>query len=162
MPPAIRVADEVWIATAHLHRSHPERADFAIDEIMRQAETANVTGAAPLRPGVKVHIYLHCVANKPPNPGRYRMLLETPAGRRRLYRPGDPCHPLRMAGKHVPKSDEIPACFRELLDWYVTVYAAPAGGKAQDPVLALRGMGKEIWANETADDYVLRQRSGWQ
>ena len=162
MPEAIRVADEVWIATASLHRSHPERTDFTIDEIMKQAEAANVTGVAPLRPGVKVHANLHCVANKPPNPNRYRMLLETPGDRRRLYRPGDPCHPRRMAGKHIPKRDEIPTRYRELIDWYVTEYAAPAGARAQDPVLALRGMGKEIWANETADDYVLRQRSAWQ
>ena len=162
MPESIRVADEVWIAMASLHRSHPKRADFAIDEIVKQAETANVTGVAPLRPGVKVHVYLHCVANKPPNPGRYRMLLETSAGRRRLYRPGDPCHPRRMAGKHVPKRGEIPECYRELIDWYVSGYAARAGDKARDLVLALRGMGKQIWANETADDYVHRQRSGWQ
>ena len=130
MPEAIWVADAVWIATASLHRRHPERADFTIDEIMKQAETASVTGGAPLRPEVKVHAYLHCVANKPPNPGRYRMLLETPGGHRRLYRPGDPCHPRRMAGKHVPRRDDIPLCYRELLDWYVSEYASPAGGQS--------------------------------
>ena len=31
-----------------------------------------------------------------------------------------------------------------------------------DPILALRGMGREIWANEDADAYVDRLRSGWQ
>jgi len=158
----IRVADEVWIAAASLHRSHPDRTDFAIDEIMKQAETANVTGVSPLRPGVKIHVYLHCVANKPPNPGRYRMLLETPAGRRRLFRPGDPCHPRRTAGKHIPKRDEIPMRYGELIDWYLADYAAQASGEVQDPVLSLRGLGKELWADEAADDYVRRQRSGWQ
>ena len=162
MPDNIRVADEVWIAAASLHRSHPDRADFTIDEIMRQAETDNVTGVSPLRPGVKVHVYLHCVANKPPNPGRYRMLMETPAGRRRLFRPGDPCHPRRTAGKHIPKRDEIPMRYGELIEWYLAEYAAQAHGEAQDAVLSLRGLGKEIWADEAADDYVHRQRSGWQ
>ena len=65
----IRVADEVWLATASLHRKHPERENFAIGEIMTQAEVANATGVTPLRPGVKVHVYLHCVANRPRTPG---------------------------------------------------------------------------------------------
>ena len=158
----VRVADEVWIAAASLHRRHPERADFTIDEIMKQAESANVTGALPLRPGVKIHVYLHCVANRPPNPGRYRMLLETPAGRRRLFRPGDPCHPLRKGAKQIPKRDEVPACYGELLDWYLADYAAPASSETRDPILSLRGLGKEIWADEAADDFVRRQRSGWR
>lgn len=161
MPKVIRVADEVWIATASLHRRHPERADFTVDEIMEQAETAGVTGMTPLRPACRAHVEFHCVANKAPGRGRYRMLLETPAGRRRLFRPGDPCHPRRTAGRHVPKRGEIPAAYRELIDWYGTEYAAPAGGTVRDPVLALRGMGKAVWADETADAYVRRQRSGW-
>lgn len=98
----IRVADEVWIAVATLHRSHPDRADFTIREIMEQAESMKVTAVKPLRPGVKSHAYLHCVANRPPSPGRYRMLFETARGRRRLFQPGDPCHPLRAAGKDTP------------------------------------------------------------
>ena len=158
----IRVADEVWLAAASLHRNHPEREDFTINEIMEQAETANVTGHWPLRPGVRVHIYLHCVANRAPNPGRYRMLLETPAGRRRLFRPGDPCHPLRATGKHMPKRDEVPTCHGELLDWYAAEYVPRTSADTLDPILALRGLGKGLWADEAADDYVRRQRSGWQ
>ena len=162
MSESIRVADEVWLAAASLHRNHPEREDFTINEIMEQAETANVTGRWPLRPGVKVHVYLHCVANKPPNPGRYRMLLETRDGRRRLFRPGDPCHPRRAAGKNMPKRDEIPLSHGELLDWYVAEYAPRTSADTLDPILALRGLGKDLWTDEAADDYVLRQRSGWQ
>ena len=158
----VRVADEVWIAVATLHRRHPDRADFAISEIMAQAEAANVTGIKPLRPGVKVHAYLHCVANKPPNPGRYRMLFETVGGRRRLVRPGDLCHPLRAAGKGTPKRHEIPVGYRDLIDWYVREYAVESPDDAEDPVLSLRGLGEEIWADENADAYVRRQRSGWR
>jgi hypothetical protein len=31
----------------------------------------------------------------------------------------------------------------------------------EDPLLALRGSGKELWADEHADDYVRRLREGW-
>ena len=157
----IRVADEIWLAAASLHRKHPDREDFAIDEIMTQAES-NATGVTPLRPGVKVHVYLHCVANRPPNPGRYRMLFETTPGRRRLYRSGDPCHPRRTGGKDVPNRHDIPECYRGLLDWYFADYTDRPKGESEDPILALRGLGKEIWGNEDADDYVHRLREGWR
>ncbi len=156
----VKVADEVWLAAASLHRQHPDRTDFAIDEIMAEAESADVTGK-PLRPGVKVHVYQHCVANKPPNPGRYRMLFETTPRRRRLFRPGDPCHPRRASGKDVPARDAVPAQHRDLIDWYHQEYSG-ANDQTEDPVLALRGLGKEIWAGEDADAYVRRQRAGWQ
>lgn len=157
----IRVADEVWIAAASLHRSRPEAPDFAIAEIMAQAEAAQVAGL-PLRPGVKIHIYLHCVANRPPNPGRYRMLFETASGRRRLCRPSDPCHPLRSSGKAVPKRGEVPTNYGDLIDWYENVYVVGASDTTGDPILELRGCGRKIWADEDADAYVRRQREGWQ
>lgn len=152
-----RVADEAWIATALLHRRHPDRDDFTVREIVRQAEVEKVAGG-PLRPGVQAHVYLHCVANKAPNPGRYRMLFETSKGRRRLFRPGDPCHPRRNSGKVVPRDDEIPPAYRELIDWYGNEYA---GGREADPILSLRGLGKTMWADEDADAYVDRLREGW-
>ena len=158
----IRVADEVWIAVASLHRDHPEREDFTIDEIMEQAEAASVTGKGTVRPSVRAHVCLQCVANRPPDPERHCMLFETRAGYRRLFRPGDPCHPRRATGLHMPKRHEIPACHGELLDWYGAVYAPRTSADTVDPILALRGLGKGLWADETADDHVRRQRSGWQ
>ena len=158
---AIRVADEVWIAAALLHRRHPERDDFTVAEIVRRAEAEKVTGEGRLRPGVQVHAYLHCVANRAPNPGRYRMLVETAKGRRRLFRPGDPCHPLRAAGKDVPDEREIPPAYAPLLEWYRREYLCANGGGESDPILSLRGMGKTIWAQEDADAYVDRLREGW-
>ena len=159
---SIRVADEVWIATALLHRQHPQQDDFTVGEIVRRAEAENVTGAGRLRPGVQVHAYLHCVANKVPNPGRYRMLVETTKGRRRLFRPGDPCHPLRASGKDVPDERGIPPNYGALLDWYRREYVGADSGSDADPILSLRGMGKAIWAQEDADAYVNRLREGWQ
>ena len=162
MRTSIRVADEVWIATALLHRQYPEVTDFTVGEIVRRAEAEKVTGAEPLRPGVQVHAYLHCVANKPPNSGRYRMLVETSKGRRRLFRPGDPCDPGRKSGKDIPRADEIPAEYGELIDWYRSEYVGAGERGLTDPILALRGLGKEIWADEEADAYVRRHREEWR
>ena len=61
---------------------------------------------------------MHCVANRPPNPGRYRMLYETTEGRRRLYRKGDLYHPGRESSKITPEPEELPAGYAELLEWY--------------------------------------------
>ena len=36
------------------------------------------------------------------------------------------------------------------------------GDQAEDPILGLLGLGKEIWMNEDADAYVRRLREGWE
>ena len=33
----VKVADEVWIAAALLHREYPNQSDFEIDEIVQRA-----------------------------------------------------------------------------------------------------------------------------
>jgi hypothetical protein len=158
----IRVADEVWIATALLHRQHPDRGDFRIPEIIDRARREGLT--AELRPGVYVHALQHCVANRPPNPGRYRMLFETAPDRRRLYRPGDPADEARRGAKITPERSAIPRRYHPLLDWYTREYAAAPGGlkPEADPLLALRGSGRDLWAGEHADQYVRRLREGWK
>ena len=157
----IKVADEVWVATALLHREHPSQPDFAIDRIMQRA--AEEAGTQPLRPGVYVHIVQHCVANRPPNPGRYRMLFETTAGRRRLFRNGDAYHTAREGAKTVPAREDIPPEHRDLLDWYKNWNQDSLEDRIKnDPLLALRGSGKELWADEHADEYVRRLREGWE
>ena len=153
----IKVADEVWIATALLHRENPERHDFTPKEIEERAAKEDISGS--LRKGVYVHALLHCVANLPPNPGRYRMLFETSHGRRRLFRTGDAAHPLRKGAKITPDRNAIPAGYHDLLDWY----AGWSGTSAQgDPLLALAGTGREVWKAEPADEYVRRLREGWE
>ena len=155
----VKVADEVWIATALLHREHPEHEDFSVGEIINRALHEGITGA-PLRPGVSVHTSQHCVAGRKPNPGRYRMLTETARGRRRLFRPGDPCHPDRQSAKHIPSEGEVPARYRELLTWYAEEYLR--GEAAPDPILSLRGLGKGISTGEDPDAWVRQLREGWQ
>lgn len=159
----VRVADEVWIATAMLHRKHPEAFDFAIDEIMESARQMWREGTGSLRPGVYIHVVQHCVANRPPNPSRVRMLIETAPGRRRLFRPGDYYHPDREGARTTPQRDELPSGYEGLLDWYQKWCLESARrAREEDPLMALRGSGKHIWADEHADEYVRRIREGWE
>jgi hypothetical protein len=155
----LKVADEAWIVTALLHREHPKREDFSIEEIMERATQAS---KEPLRPGVYVHLIQHCVANRPPNPGRYRMLYETAPGRRRLFRAGDSYDPAREGAKTTPNGEDIPSEYGSLLDWYRDWNQASAEDRIKnDPLLALRGSGKDIWADEHADEYIRHLREGW-
>jgi len=91
------------------------------------------------------------------------MLYATGKLTRRLFRPGDSYHPAREGGKIVPVPEEIPSQYRPLLDWYHEEYIrAAAHSPEQDSILALRGLGKEIWADEDPDEYVRRLREGWE
>jgi hypothetical protein len=157
----IKVADEVWIAAALLHREHPEARDFAVEEIVERARRAGLH--KPFRRGVYVHVIQHCVANRPPNPGRYRMLFETAPGRRRLFRGGDSYHAEREGAKITPERENLPWGYSGLLSWYHDWSSAwRSEASKQDPLLALRGSGKHLWAEEHADDYVRRLREGWE
>jgi len=49
------------------------------------------------------------------------------------------------------------------LDWYQDKFVGKRKSlKESDPILELRGPGKEIWVGEDADEYVSRLRGGWQ
>jgi hypothetical protein len=159
-------ADRVWIATALLHRENPSREDFSLEEIRDRGRKEDFVEE---RTNVfYVHANQHCVANRPPNPGNHRMLTESAPGRRRLYRTGDNTRPGRT-GKVVPRRDEIPPKYRPLLDWYQKWAATNAtrsgSGDARettDPLLRLRGSGREIWKHEHADEFVRNLRKGWE
>ena len=157
----IKVADEVWIVVALLHRERPAGRDFSIDEIMERTERARVAGR--LRAGVYAHVVQHCVANRAPNSGRYRMLIETAPGRRRLYRPGDSYDPRREGAKTKPEKEDIPIKYRSLLEWYEEWNRTSLEDRIKsDPLLALYGSGADLWAGEGADEYVRRLREGWE
>ncbi len=157
----VKVADEVWIVLAMLHREQPGKGDFSIDEIMERAGRARIAGR--LRAGVYAHVVQHCVANRPPNSGRYRMLVESGPGRRRLYRVGDSYHPQREGSKTKPDREEIPIKYGGLLEWYDEWNRNSLDDRLKtDPLLALYGSGKELWADEPADEYVRRLREGWE
>jgi hypothetical protein len=132
-----------------------------VDEIVERDRIEELSMS--LRPGVYVHIVQHCVANRPPNPGRYRMLFETSEGRRRLFRKGDSYHPDREGAKITPAFEDLPEAHVRLLDWYRDWSAVSNTDILQeDPLLTLRGSGKQLWSDEHADDYVRRMREGWE
>jgi hypothetical protein len=158
---ALKVADEVWISVVLLHREHPGQPDFTIDEIVERVRKAHLAGK--LRASVYVHILQHCVANRPPNSARHRMLYETASGRRRLFRKGDPYNPAREGSKISPAPEDLPEGYGGLLSWYRDWESARrSAAKTEDSLLSLRGTGKELWASEHADEYVRRLREGWE
>ena len=157
-----KVADEVWIILALLHRENPKREDFTVTEIVERARQEKISGE--LRPGVQVHAYLHCVANRPPNPGRYRMLYATGKNTRRLFRETDDFDPKRRRGKVTPEKENIPVKYQSLLDWYSEKFVAKRKGSERnrpDPWTFRIGE-KEIWVGENPDEYVSRVRGGWE
>jgi hypothetical protein len=157
---SLKVADEVWLVAALLHREHPKQLDFTIEQIMERA--AKESGRQPLRPGIYVHVVQHCVANRPPSPGRYRMLYETAPGRRRLFRAGDNYDSAREGSKIIPNREEIPSEYEGVLDWYRKWSQDGAEDRIKnDPLLALYGSGKDLWTDEHADEYIQRLREGW-
>jgi hypothetical protein len=134
----ILVADEAWLATAMLHREHPEAEDFSLEEIRDKA----IREFHDRRPGVWQHIVSHCVASNPPNPAKYRMLHSTRRGRRRLYRNGDPVHAERD-GKSYPEKRDIPERYRPLVDWYLKQYnrnGATTGSSSPAAILGFVGL----------------------
>jgi hypothetical protein len=160
-PAKTKVADEVWIAAALLHREHPERPDFSIEEIVERAAKESLSPTH--RPGVYVHVVQHCVANRAPNPGRYRMLFETSPGRRRLFRKGDSYHPSREGAKVTPNPEDIPRGYEGLLNWYRDWSLEREKSAARrDPLLVLAGSGAHLWSDERGDAYVRRLREGWE
>jgi hypothetical protein len=156
----VRVADEAWLALALLQYEHPNRDSFSAREILDRVKVEQVH--PELRPGVQVHIYLHNVANAEPNSAKYRMSYKLADDTYRLYRPTDPAHPARK-GKMIPERDELPQKYHYLLDWYEREYSRKQTPTSEDddPILQMWGVGKEIWADTNADDYVRDLRSNW-
>jgi hypothetical protein len=154
----IKVSDEVFLATALLHREYPSRDDFTIDEIVHRVKRENIFGR--LRPGVRVHATAHCVANRPPQPATLRMLYATGRSTRRLFRPGDDTHAGRT-GRMASDPEDIPEKYRELVEWYRDEYcrgSRPAEDGWLSGVVRAFGIFKGVWADEHPDDYVRRLR----
>lgn len=155
----IKVATEVWIATATLHRELPQRSSFSAAEIFNEIGRLKLSGS--VRAGVRPHISLHCVANLAPNPARYRMLYRLPDKTLRLYRTGDPAH-LDRTGKVAPDSHDLPPEYAGLLEWYEKEYAHAKPEASTDRWIdRIRGLGKDAWADTTADEWVAEMRKGW-
>jgi hypothetical protein len=89
------------------------------------------------------------------------MLYETRRGHRRLFRPGDDWHPDRKGGRTRPAADALPEKYCRLLEWY-DQWTRQFADAVEDPILALRGLGRQIWHDKAADEYVARLREGWE
>lgn len=150
----IKVADEVWIATALLHREQPTASDFSVREIKARLIQEGLTARS-----VDPYLSVNCVANKPPDRGRYRVLFETAPSRRRLFRPGDVYDPRREGGQVLPERHQIPPRYHALLDWYEREWA-PA--PIDDPLAALKQKYPAVWRDVEPDDYVRQLREGWE
>ena len=157
----IKIADEVFVATALLHREHPDKEDFSIGEIVERVERENLYGE--LRPGVPVHVSSHCVANRPPMPARIGMLYATADRRRRLVREGDDIHPERT-GKIFPNPEDLPPQYHELIKWAKERYGKGGSKPARwlDGVFQMAGAGTDLWKGEDPDEYVRKLREGWE
>lgn len=155
------VADECWVSLALLLRSNPQRKSFSAREILDRLKHE---GAFPeVRAGVQAHIYQHNVANVEPSSARYRMFYKLEDGTFRLFRPGDTSHPART-GKTAPRRSDLPERYHSLLDWYEREYCQPGEGVPieEDPVLQMRGVGKDLWASLGGGDaFIAREREGW-
>jgi len=156
----ILVADEAWVGLALLHKEQPEVESFTARQILDRVIAERATPA--LRPGVQAHIYLHNVANVAPNSARYRMFYRLAGDTYRLYRLGDAVHPARR-GKTKPEREELPERYHYLLDWYAQEYVGKEKPvqEEDDPILQMRGVGKEMWAGTDADEYVRSLRANW-
>ena len=156
----VKIADQVWLAILLLHKERPEQSDFTVEEVVERVIREGIGEIN--RTSVYVHVVQHCVANRPPNPARYRMLFETSPGRRRLFRQGDAYHPAREGAKITPNPEDLPQGYRSLLIWYREWCSLPRVAPESDSLLALAGSGKHVWDDEHADDYVHRLRQGWE
>jgi len=112
----IKVADEVWIGTALLHYEKPSAKSFSNNQILYRIKQENIFGA--IRPDIQTHIISHCVANKPAQPNRCRMLYSLRDGTKRLFRDTDNCDLSRVNGKTKPNEEDVPEKYRYLLNWY--------------------------------------------
>ena len=90
------------------------------------------------------------------------MFWKSPGDTYRLIRPGDRALPSRK-GKMQPAREELPPQYHYLLDWYEREYCRKPTvvSEDDDPILKMRGVGKEIWADTDADEYVRSLRSNW-
>jgi hypothetical protein len=177
----VTCAVEVFLATALLHKEQPGRPDFTIQEIVNRAVRENVTGE--MRSGVNVHASQHCVANRPSNPAKHRMLFATGKHTRRLLLPYDEVHPART-GKIFPEAYEMPEQYLSLLEWAKARYerggevkfrgenyagsilpqtqGQNSAGRWLESLYELEGLGKEHWKDIDPDEYVRQLREGWE
>ena len=149
----ITAADLAWIATASLTREFPDRAGFTPDEIQRRTEELESDV------GVRnTYIGRPRGALRAPAPEKYRQLHANADGTYRLYWSGDPSHAEQKNERILPNASRIPAKYRDLLDWYRSQNTAPPQeSRETDPILALAGIGKDVWRDLGGGEKFIRE-----
>jgi hypothetical protein len=163
----VKVADELFLTVALLHREHPAEEAFSISRILERARQEGLGEGRLDQRSLRVHAYEHAAANVPPGKqgGRYRMVFRQDDGRIRLLSATDYVHPDRHQ-KFYPDPEEVPVRYHELLEW--TRRRQEKGAEAQDApkwlagLHALRGLGKEAWKGINPDEYVKKLREDWE
>lgn len=160
----MKVADELYLALALLHRERPQEEAFAVTEVVRRAAKE---GFAARPASLSAHAHGHAAANLPPGKNmRYRLLFKQEDGRIRLLRSSDYIHPDRHQ-KFYPALEDIPERYHSLVKW-ARRYSQSTGGSGTvaEGWLAglhqLRGLGRDIWQGVRADEYVRGLREGWE
>jgi hypothetical protein len=157
----ISAADLVWIAVAALSKQHPERHGFSHDEIRRKVNELEPHHGFP-DATIRTHITTHCVANKKPDPGKHRKLYANSDGSYRLYSAQDSCHPGRKDGRTAPDPMRVPEKYAELLRWARDREPVIGNAAKTDPILALAGVGKEVWRRLGGGEKFIREmRENW-
>ena len=152
------VADEVWIATALLHRATRARGEHFRSGDRGSRGRRNSAGS--LRPGVEVHVRFIAWRTAPPSP-RGSACCTTRARAGDCTVRATPVTP-DAPGKIAPQPDDIPEKYRYLLDWYRREYAAPPRDTWLQGIFEMVGAGKDLFAGLDPDEYVRRNREGWE
>src|SRR5262249_330030 len=80
-----------------------------------------------------------------------------------LFRTGDAYHPDREGSKTTPNVEDLPPGYGGLLNWYRDWSRELTSNLIEnDPLLKAQGSGKNLWADEPADEYVRRLAEGWE
>lgn len=162
----VKVADELYLIVALLHREHSEARSFTIAEILERAEKEGLGSSRTDQRSLRQHAYEHAAANVPPGKqgGKYRMVYREEDNRIRLLKASDYVHPDRHQ-KLRPELDDIPERYHELVRW-AEKWSKRGGEQSSVKWLAglheLRGLGREVWRGVDADKYVRDLREGWE
>ncbi len=163
----VKVADELFLIVALLHREHPHANSFTIAEILDRAEKEGLGASCADQRSLRQHAYEHAAANMPPGKqgGRYRMVFREEDNRIRLLRQSDYVHPERHQ-KLRPSLDEIPERYHELVQWAERWQKKggerKTGAKWLGGLHELRGLGRARWQGVDPDQYVRKMREGWE
>jgi hypothetical protein len=134
------VADLIWLAMASLTRDNPDRAGFSVDEIRRRMSELEPTHGFTEAPLKDLEICLNA-------DGSYRIVRGASGA----------------TGSVVPDLNAIPEKYRELAAWFRDVYSRPPKTPPeQDPLLALSGLGKDLWRDLGGGEKFIRElRADW-